>query len=195
MAKFLRSGLVALRYIGKIKKPFRAAVEERKYPEVSPGDIILVDAAKAVRLKRGTEYEEVETPHDLSVLFEGAKGEDVLEFVDDDVLMAELIQRGILDAPVEAEADPDKEEAAAEAKAEQEAKEKAEAAADPKTKAAAEADTDPAPAEKVLTRANIMDEDVTVKMIKTACKAHKVTIGNNKKEDLIALLLPFLPEA
>jgi hypothetical protein len=47
--------------------------------------------------------------------------------------------------------------------------------------------------ETVITKENIMDESVvSLKMIKEACKAHKITIGRKGRNDLVALLLPYL---
>ena len=44
--------------------------------------------------------------------------------------------------------------------------------------------------ETPLNKERVMHADI--KEIKQACKQHKITIGNKKREELIALLLPYL---
>ena len=53
--------------------------------------------------------------------------------------------------------------------------------------------SDEAEDEVMITKDNIMDETVVdMKMIKEACKKHNIKIGNKKRNDLVALLLPYL---
>ena len=66
MARILRPGLVAIRYIGKIDTLFRGAVEGRKYITVEPNDIVLLSLVDSITYCRGTQWEKVETEVDIS---------------------------------------------------------------------------------------------------------------------------------
>ena len=222
--KILRPGLVLLQYVGVIEILFRLKVENRKHIMIEPNDYVLVDDVSAVYMEKGTQFKRVDTDVDLSTFMQG---KDPLEFVDDAVLMAELMERDIVEKPSLSDfSDEDLENeiisrgltsvkavvddvsgdglddetvtppeshvvdnpdvgasvSASDAEAEKEAAEKE--AAEKAEKEAAEKEV------TVLTKANVMDADI--KDIKAACKTHKIKIGNNKRQDLIGLLMPFL---
>ena len=94
MKRILRPGLVLIQYLGTIEILFRVKVEERRHITIKPLDHVLVDAVTAVYLTRGTQYKKVKTEVDLvpSVLTS-----DPLEFVDDKLIMEEMVVRGLLD--------------------------------------------------------------------------------------------------
>ncbi|CAA6806661.1 MAG: Unknown protein [uncultured Sulfurovum sp.] len=84
--RILRPGLVAIMYLGTVTIPFRGAVENKKYPMISTGDIVLVSLVDSITYCRGTQWKEVKTNVDISNMLNSPLLQTVKELSNDEVL-------------------------------------------------------------------------------------------------------------
>ena len=148
--------------------------ELKENQKIMAGDMFVTTPSNAVNIGGGTQYKRVDGVTDI-VAFLADKG--AITTISNEDLENEMISRGLLSSDVAEPSTGSGTDGVAST-----------------SNAVSDADTEKEAAEKEaeVTLENVMSMDL--KQIKTACKKHKITIGQNDKEALISLLLPFLQD-